>query len=246
MASKARHAIEQRIADLSLTPGSIVSERELAEAIGFGKAAVREALQRLSIVGLVSPRTGSGYRVAPITLSSARNLFEMWRSVEPAAVSAALRRGLSAEVLELFEKLGREPIEVSGGADVGPPEEAHLFTELIFHVVVVVTSDNPWFQQLFVSAMTEVERLLRFAYRLGADFEEEGFAAHDSFLKALRAGDEDVVVQTCLDHINRLERLVFDALLNSAVTGDVNLAAAAPPPGRRATSAPTSGVPPAT
>lgn len=223
IAAQARHAIERRIATLTLAPGSVVSEREVAEAVGFGKAAVREALGRLAGTGLVAPRMGSGYLIAPLTFRGARSLFEMWRVVETASVEAVVRRAVPLLVGDGHTlDVGGGPVDTDPKA--GFKEEDYLFSEVVFHVVIVKFGDNRWLQQTFESAMTDLERLLRFAHRLGADL-RQAQAEHPRLLEALERTDGEAARKASLAHIGRMEQLVFDALVNSDVTSEVNLAA---------------------
>lgn len=214
-ASRARHAITRAIAELTFAPGAIVSERELCEVTGFGRAPVREALQRLAAIGLITPRMGSGYAIAPITGNRTRSLFEVWRTVEPAAAAAAVRRGRAVVVVQRFRQ------GIAAFADMAPPvigdDEAVL--ETLRHVLLVAVCENYWFTQLLASAAPELERLFRFAQRLGADLGGLD-AAHDDLVDAVEAGDVEAVQRVSVAHIDDLERVVLDALLNS----DANLA----------------------
>src|SRR5687767_12341591 len=93
LAAQAFGKLHELIVQLEVAPGSVVTERELAEQVGLGKVPVREALQQLTMTGLVTPRTGAGYEVAPVTLRDARDVFDTWRVLEPAAVELAVQRG---------------------------------------------------------------------------------------------------------------------------------------------------------
>lgn len=219
LAGRARIVIERAIARLELAPGTVVSEREIGERTGLGRAPVREALHRLAGEGLVSPRSGSGYLVAPITLAGIRNLFEMWRVVEPAAIVAGLHLSFSPEgtgtLLEALRRI-RKADDDSGSHDGGDA----AVEEVIFHLLMISTSTNQWYVNLFTSAMTEIERVLRFAARLGARL-HDAMDDHDVLLEARLQRDRDIVRRIAVEHIDRVQAAVSSALMNS----DANLAA---------------------
>src|SRR5690242_1434669 len=72
---QAYQSIKGRILELHMAPGAPFKEGELATRLGLGKTPVREALARLRREGLVEVAPRSGYRVSPVTLRRARELF---------------------------------------------------------------------------------------------------------------------------------------------------------------------------
>src|SRR5262245_7100114 len=77
LADEAYRELKRRIVMLELAPGSQFREADVASTLGLGKTPVREALLRLRLEGLVHVQSRSGYRVAPITLKSARSVCEL-------------------------------------------------------------------------------------------------------------------------------------------------------------------------
>lgn len=85
--------IRDRIVDLTLPPGTQVSEARLASELGVSKTPVREALIRLRNIGIVEPRERS-YRVVLPSIERIRNAYELRASLERrSAQNAALRTG---------------------------------------------------------------------------------------------------------------------------------------------------------
>ncbi len=66
-----------------LAPGVRLTERQLADEMGFGLAPVRDALTRLDQEGLVLTVPRKGYKVTPLTMGSVENLFEVWMLIGP-------------------------------------------------------------------------------------------------------------------------------------------------------------------
>jgi DNA-binding GntR family transcriptional regulator len=95
------------IVTLVLSPGAILTEGELIEKTGLGRTPMREALQRLSDVGLIDIIPRQGTKVTEINVggstASARGARELERLI---AVSAARRR--TAEQSELLSEMAVE------------------------------------------------------------------------------------------------------------------------------------------
>ena len=61
----------------TLMPGSLLQEKDLAERYSVGRSPVRDALLRLQEQGLVKILPRKGYRVLPISLGDAQDLYDM-------------------------------------------------------------------------------------------------------------------------------------------------------------------------
>jgi DNA-binding GntR family transcriptional regulator len=64
---QAYDVLEEQIVTLRLEPGAVLSENRLADALGFGRTPIREALQRLARESLVAILPRKGILVAEIT-----------------------------------------------------------------------------------------------------------------------------------------------------------------------------------
>ena len=63
----------------TLKPGSLVQENDLALRYGVSKSPVRDAFLRLSQQGLVEVLPRKGYRIKPISVADAAEMYEMRR-----------------------------------------------------------------------------------------------------------------------------------------------------------------------
>lgn len=75
--------IEGAISRCDLPPGSLLSDRQLSEALGVSRTPVREALQSLEASGLVVRRGRSGWGVSEFDERDIRELVELRRLMEP-------------------------------------------------------------------------------------------------------------------------------------------------------------------
>jgi DNA-binding GntR family transcriptional regulator len=97
--------LRREILSCALAPGSKVFEQELAERFGVSKSPVREALLRLQEQNLVDVQPRSGYRVRPISLTEAGEMYEMRYLYERACVMRAITHASDAALASLHDHL---------------------------------------------------------------------------------------------------------------------------------------------
>jgi len=85
----------------ALQPGSRVHEQALAERFHVSKSPIREALLRLQEQRLVEVLPRKGYRVLPISVSDAAELYQMRLLFEPACVAGAIAGASDAQLAQL-------------------------------------------------------------------------------------------------------------------------------------------------
>lgn len=116
-AAKAYRILADRIIRLDLPPSAILHDRDLTTEIGIGRTPVREALQRLSVEGLVTHYPHRGMVVSEITAANTRDIYEFRSLIDSeAARLAAMRR--SDEEAGTLENLARRLSDLAGGNDV--------------------------------------------------------------------------------------------------------------------------------
>ncbi|MDT4920390.1 MAG: GntR family transcriptional regulator, transcriptional repressor for pyruvate dehydrogenase complex [Pseudonocardiales bacterium] len=194
------------VIDGGLRPGeSLPSERELAETLGVSRAAVREALQRLSQTRLVEVRHGGSTKVrdfrraagldllgsllvrdGSIDPSVARSILEARLVVGPAVAALAAQRhpdGIGGQLQRAIEALAaeREPV-------------GWQLAALAFWDVVVDAADSIVFQLMFNSMRATYEPTIEVLSALMSG-ELNQLAAYGSLADAIVAGDADAARQ---------------------------------------------------
>ena len=84
-----------------LAPGTEIRENELALRFGVSKSPVRDALMRLEREGLVITLPRQGYRVAPVSLADAQDMFHLRDALEQACMERITRRASDEQLAEL-------------------------------------------------------------------------------------------------------------------------------------------------
>ena len=100
-AAAAYDVLRAAVVRVELAPGQAVSEVQLAERFGISKAAVRAALGRLRVDGLVVAEPRRGHTVAPLTLRDVIEIYDLRAILEPAAAAAAAGRMPAGQLAQL-------------------------------------------------------------------------------------------------------------------------------------------------
>lgn len=82
LAEQSYLALEQRLVNLELPPGNLVSEGELIRLTGYGRTPVREAIQRLAQHELFQVIPRKGLLVAPVSRAALLQILEARRPLE--------------------------------------------------------------------------------------------------------------------------------------------------------------------
>lgn len=84
-------AIESKIVTLEFRPGAMLTEKAIIEAVGFGRTPVREALQRLTLEGLIEVQPRLGVKIADIRPEDYPRAIEPRLTLEPLLARSAAR-----------------------------------------------------------------------------------------------------------------------------------------------------------
>jgi DNA-binding GntR family transcriptional regulator len=92
LATKAYNILEKKLVNLTLPPGSLISEGDLIEMTGIGRTPVREAIQQLASQELFEVIPRRGLMVTPVSRSGMLHLLEVRKPLESLiAKQAALK-----------------------------------------------------------------------------------------------------------------------------------------------------------
>lgn len=196
--ARAYREIKRRIIDLDLAPGTVFTEGELAADLELSKTPVREALARLQVESLVEVVGRAGYRVVPITVKAAKELFGLRALLEPEA--AALTAAKAAANAIARADLARLKKLAKSGSN----------TE--FHLALAYAAGNEKLADVLGNVHHQLDRLFRLC-RIPATAADR--AQHLELLDAIAAGDADRARIIARAHLDASHALVLDALLAS-------------------------------
>lgn len=205
--------VKAQIHSGELQPGDrMPAEREMAEWFGVSRAAVREALTALEVMGLLEVRTGEGTFVRTPALDE---------DIAPLTTFLMLERERLAEVHEL-----RQVLEVGCAglaAARGSLEEVQAIGEVLqemtedlrlnrlgdesdfrFHMAVAQATGNSFmirFMHTIADSLRQVLQSSRTQLYLIPGMPEQLLTEHRRIYEAIAAGDPEVAQQAMREHL---------------------------------------------
>ncbi len=203
--------LRQEILTCILSPGQVVSERELAQRYAMSKTPIREALTRVCHDGLVQRLSGRGYLIAPITIQYIRDLFDLRLVLELAAVERAARQASPSRIAAL-----RKMSEISYSLDDPQSHIAFLQANRAFHLALAEAAENRRLVEVLEGLLIEMERLFHLGLRL-RDSSQEMRREHQELVAALEKGDVATVREAMASQINASRDRILEAILQGNV-----------------------------
>jgi DNA-binding GntR family transcriptional regulator len=185
LADQIYESIGEAIVAGSLAPGTRLRDKDLAEELGVSRTPVREALQRLTRVGLVEMSPSRFTRVAEDSDDTVANTLEYTGIQAGAALHLAVLRMTGAEMQEAIGLLDR----VIAASDAEDADEL-MSTALQFVRFVVDRTGNPVVRRMMSEAGLLIERNLRQVRPLLGDAASRG-EVFRRMRRAMLDGDAD-------------------------------------------------------
>lgn len=104
--------LREEILSCKLPPSTELREQQLAQRFAISKSPVREALLRLGRESLIEVVSRQGYRVTPISLSDARDMYSL-RAILETACAAEVTKKASNETLASLDRHRRMPKRIA-------------------------------------------------------------------------------------------------------------------------------------
>jgi GntR family transcriptional regulator, sialic acid-inducible nan operon repressor len=214
--------IERMVLEGELQEGDqLPAERELTEAFGVGRTAVREALFALERKGLIATSSGERARVTRPTARRlikelagvARHVLSEGESVEHfqqarLVIDTALAR-LAAEVRTEEDMALLKKALADNKRAIEHPEDAPR-TDIPFHYVLPIISRNPLFMALH-EAMTDWLMDVREVVHTMPGAPEDAYHDHVRIYEAIAARDPDGAATAMREHLEKFGSLYRQA-----------------------------------
>lgn len=162
LAGQAYLQLRQDILTCILSPGQVVSERELARQYGMSKTPVREALTQVCHDGLMQRLPGRGYMVVPITIKDVRDLFDLRLILEVPAAERAARHPSRAQIA-LIKEMSLVKYRLDD------PESHILFLKANrrFHLTLAEAAGNQRLETTLNGLLVEMDRIFHLGLSAG-------------------------------------------------------------------------------
>jgi DNA-binding GntR family transcriptional regulator len=186
--------LREEILDTTLKPGAAIFEQDLARRYGVSKSPIRDALLRLKEQNLVEVQSRRGYRVRPISITEAGEMYEMRLLYERASIVRAIDHA-SRQDIEKLRYICSHPATESVHAWTAHNKE--------FHIALAGSSGNA---RLFKAASELIDQFDRFTHvsverlRWPLDFAKL-IEEHCAIVDAVESRDRRLAQKLIKDHI---------------------------------------------
>lgn len=222
--------IARRLVDYLLSGGvepgeRMPSERQLAQAFGVGRSAMREALKALTLLGLVEVRHGDGTYLKKadsellpqvigwgLLLGERRtmDLVEARQKIEADIAGLAAARRSEADVEDLRRQLGRMEQQVALDADPAAFVEA----DVAFHLRLAEAGGNSALRDVLNGIQALLRAWISRVILIGEN-RDVSFREHVPIFEAVRIGDAVAAEAAMVAHMDaaaqRLRRALDEA-----------------------------------
>lgn len=196
----------------TLMPGALIQEKELAARYAVSKSPVRDALLRLQEQDLIEVMPRKGYRVRPISLADARELYETRILLEKACIKRAVEHA-SDEKLALLEQF-RSAVDAESLAEwVAYNRE--------FHRAIADLSGNARLTKMTKEVIDQFDRLTFVAVSTapsGAS-SQKLVKEHCDIIDAIQARDKTRAARLINSHVKKSQKRLFAVLENPPIVG---------------------------
>ena len=199
-----RH-VKQGVLERRYEGGVLLTEGEVAEAVGVSRTPVREALLRLETEGLLKLYPKKGALVLPVSAQEIADVIETRLLVEEFTV----RRAVPAPpaLLERLAALLAEQRRQAAAGDIA----AAMTADRSFHAEIVRHAGNAILSRLYDQLRDRQLRMGVALLHAHPDRMDRTLDEHAEILGALRAGDAEAAASAVRGHIGRVETLVRGA-----------------------------------
>lgn len=199
----------KRIVNLEFAPGTRLSDETLSRELGVSRTPVREALYRLSQVGLVQVNARRGFFVTTLERSDVIELFDIRIALELFVAQSATSRLKPGDIEPLRT---RQITAVESAMSVEPADvEEFVRSDLMLHDLLAARSGNSRLRQ----AITDVKGQLSLVQLRLAQIPEHKLRAieeHTQIIDALESGDSAAVAAAMETHLVGVKQRVLTDL----------------------------------
>lgn len=149
--------LKRRIIEMEYKPGDIINEKVLIEEFNVSRTPVREAILKLSQIGLVVVKPRIGTYVSQIDLASVKHAYEIKKNLEGLAAELAAQRASETEINELFEIIRRFE-----SYDIVNDYKDCIKDDQRFHQIIRTASKNPMLIEILDELNIKTARFLQY------------------------------------------------------------------------------------
>lgn len=201
-------SLRSEILTCGLPPGTELREQELAQRYEVSKSPVREALQSLVREGLITVMPRQGYRVSPVSIGDAHDLFAFRQVLELACIAEAAKSADDAELaaLDQFRTF------------CGDSGNDFIIYNKDFHCALARCSGNGRMSRAACDLIEEMDRLIRMSVTATRGRDPRKLVEeHAAIIDALQGRNAKLATNLLKAHTMAAEKRFLTALEWAAV-----------------------------
>ncbi|MEV2192256.1 GntR family transcriptional regulator [Streptomyces phaeochromogenes] len=193
--------VKQAVLDRRYEGGTLLTEGELADAVGVSRTPVREALLKLEVEGLIRLYPKKGALVLPVSAQEIADVVETRQLVEEHAIRKAVPAS-PALIERLTELLAKQKEQAAAGDLSGA-----AVTDRCFHAEIVRSGGNQILSRLYDQLRDRQLRMGVAVMHAHPDRITKTLTEHQEILDALRSGDAEAAVALVHRHVSWFSNL---------------------------------------
>ncbi len=198
LSEQAYNEIKDALCEGKIVPGDILSESQLAEAMGMSRTPVREALRALASEDWLEIKNGIGAYVKPLSSKDMEDLYEIRCLLEVQAAKTSVYHITNAEI-DALERQFRALLEEYEAGDTPEPQRfSALDWEL--HELIVERSQNNYIKAIMRNNNTNMRRYQLLSAEALNDV-RTSILQHLNILALLRSRDVDALTDALRQHL---------------------------------------------
>lgn len=188
-------AIRDAICDGSLAPGERITQDDIADRLGVSRQPVGQALLLLKAQGFVSVAGRRGVVVAPLSVETVRDIYEIRGSLDELAARLAARRADRDKVAA-----GREILQRGKRLAFAGDVRELVKADMEFHEFVYELSGNALIRQALASDWHHLRRVMADVIGEGS-YRKTLWREHEAILEAIGEGDGERAAALSRQHV---------------------------------------------
>lgn len=194
--------LKRRIVEMEYKPGDVINEKHLIEEFSVSRTPIREAILKLSQIGLLEIKPRIGTYVSQIDLASVKQAYEIKKNLEGLAAELAAQRANKEEINELFDIINRFE-----SYDIVKDYKDCIKDDQRFHMIIRTATRNPILIEILDELNIKTARFLQYIQYVLDDY-DWFFESLKEIAKAINDRDKDKARIETENHTNKfLEQL---------------------------------------
>ncbi|WIX33944.1 GntR family transcriptional regulator [Salinicola sp. JS01] len=206
--AQAFDTLRRDIISCTLKPGATITEAWISAHYAMGKAAIRHALARLTQQGLTVNQGRLGYTVAPITIRSIRDSYQIRKLVEPELCRIAAGK-LDTEALETLHRCSRASYDRSNTAEMVAFSQANHE----FHCTIARAAGNARLARL-IEELSDDHMRIAYVSMVYGQPGRHWSRDHTDITAALEANQATTAAELMKAHLVSGEEAIMQAVLD--------------------------------